>query len=532
MSDGLRTKQLRRLWLISEIRRVFEADKRSLWKGLPALICVGAAGLFASHLSAVMEEERIAPYVAGASLASEPGKRELALLCTERLIQKQRADPRQRFVYAMVLQKDGNLAGAESMLSHLAPTEIKGYPPAHLALARLLLTDRGLRDEATVRTVERHLESAMDWPDVADEARLLLGRVFAATGRGDKAEPYLRAAVDRHPELLLILARLATEQGDQAAASAHIDTAIRVFRNRAEAHVDEIEARLLWADALSANADFRGMVTVLEQGLAQADDPRYHQALARAYANLANSVEGKDSAAISERLSLLDHGFGHAPNDPALLDQLAAVIRVGNADLGRARSILQSQLTKGEATVITHFLLGWDAFSNGRRDEAKLHWDQGLRLAPSSAVLANNLAYILACAEPSDLTRALELANQALKRSPKQADFHHTRGIVLMKLERWADALADLEAGLAGRANPVEAHTALAIVYDKLGVPALALQHRDLAASEKQKSAKGTLAPKQPPEQATSATQVPAQTATRNQEAAQPTAEKHSTASK
>jgi tetratricopeptide (TPR) repeat protein len=315
---------------------------------------------------------------------------------------------------------------------------------------------------------------------------MLLGQIYAATGQGARAEPFLRAAANRQPELLLVLARLANERGDKAAAAVELETAIRVFRKRALAHVDDIEARLLWADALSARSDFAGMVAILEQGLAQSSDPRYHRALARAYANLASIVAGKDSAAVGERLALLERGFGHAPDDPALLDQLAAIIRVGGADIGKARSILQSQLTDGKATVTTHFLLGWDAFSRGRVDEARLHWDQALRLAPNSAVLANNLAWVLACTVPPDLTRALELANRAIDRKPEQPDFHHTRGIVLMKLERWPEALQDLEAALAGRPDPVETHIALAEVYDKLGSPELASQHRDRAASQRQ----------------------------------------------
>jgi hypothetical protein len=126
----LNIKVIRRLWLIGEFRRMFDGDRRSLFYGLPAFMIGGAACVFAAHVSSVPEDRRLAPYVKGAALGTEPGKHELALLCTERLIQEARADPKTLYVCAMILQADGNLAGAESILSRLAPTDGKGYPPA------------------------------------------------------------------------------------------------------------------------------------------------------------------------------------------------------------------------------------------------------------------------------------------------------------------------------------------------------------------------------------------------------------------
>jgi tetratricopeptide (TPR) repeat protein len=490
MKEAVTTNPVRRLWLISEFRRALDGDRQSLINGLPALMIGVAACGFAWHVSSIPEVQRVARYHKMAALGTEPGNHQSVLLCTERLMQEPKADLKQAYVNAMIHQADGNLAEAESMLSQLAPTEATGYPPAQLSLAQSLLTRKGVRDEATLRIVERHLEHAMEGREVANEARILLGRIYAATGRGRRAEPYLRPATKEQPEFYLILARAANEQGDIASAAADLERAIGVFRDRALAYPEDIEARLLWADALWERSDFVGVVAILERGLARSNDSRYHHALARAYANLANNVAGNDSAAVGERLAMLERGFVHAPNDSALLDQLAAIIRVGGEDIGRARSILQSQLTAGKATVTTHFLLGWDAFSRGRGDEARLHWEQAVRLAPDSAVLANNLAWVLASAQPADLTRALELANRAIERKPNQPDFHHTRGIVLMKLERWPEALTDLEAALAGGPDPIETHISLAQVYDKLGMPELASQHRDRAAS-KQKLASG-----------------------------------------
>src|SRR5207302_1119507 len=102
--------------------------------------------------------------------------------------------------------------------------------------------------ERTLRAAELHLRFALDGPD-ATEPCALLGRLYASTGRGAEAEPYLLRAVDRKPELLLLLARLAHDRGHEPLAREYSARASRVFRERAEAHLDDPEARLLWANA-------------------------------------------------------------------------------------------------------------------------------------------------------------------------------------------------------------------------------------------------------------------------------------------
>lgn len=152
--------------------------------------------------------------VCRASRATERGQYDLALLCTERLIRERENEPGPRYHYATILEANGDIVAARSVLSQLAPLDKVGYPPAQLALARSLMAD-GLTSR-TIRAIERHLEHALTEPIIADEARLLLGRIYAATGRGQRAESYLRAVADRYPALRLALARMARERGDQA----------------------------------------------------------------------------------------------------------------------------------------------------------------------------------------------------------------------------------------------------------------------------------------------------------------------------
>ena len=472
--------QRRAPWLVYESLRVLAGNRSSLAGGLPALLVGGAVAVLAFHVATTPEDQRLAPYARGAALGTESRGFDSALLCNERLIQELGADPTLYYAHAMILRAKGDLAAAAPVLSRLAPTDQPGYPPAHLALAGLLL-DGGGRDERTLHAVELHLRYALEGSDDGDEAGAMLGRLYAATGRGEKAEPYLLKAADRHPELLLVLARLARERGNEPGAQGHLDRASGVFRQRAEARLDDPEARLLWAAAAAARPDFAAAVAILEQGLKRSADPRYGPALAGTYAAWADGRARDGSSTPGDRLALLERGLSYDPNSPALLDRLADAVRTGGPEVDRVRSVLQAQLTDGKATPTTHFVLGLDAFSRGRGDEARLHWEQAFRLDPGMPIVANNLAWVLAHADPPDLTRALELADRAVQRQPNNLHFRGTRGVVLMKLRRWPEALTDLEAELAGNPDRVETHLALAQVYENLGSPELTSRHRDRA---------------------------------------------------
>ncbi len=165
-----------------------------------------------------------------------------------------------------------------------------------------------------------------------------------------------------------------------------------------------------------------------------------------------------------------------------LLDELARIIEVKDADVGRIRSFLQAQIVNGKATSATHFVLGLDAFSRGNGAETRLHWEQAFLLEPGAAIVANNLAWILAHGDCPDLTRAVALADRAVEQQPKQPRFRSTRAFVLMKLKRWPEALTDLEAALAADPNSVQTHRDLAEVHKKLGSSELSSRHRNRAA--------------------------------------------------
>jgi predicted Zn-dependent protease len=93
----------------------------------------------------------------------------------------------------------------------------------------------------------------------------------------------------------------------------------------------------------------------------------------------------------------------------------------------------------------------------------------------------NNLAWVLANGKDADLPRALKTIDPAVERWPGDPHLRATRGEILVKLERWKEALPDLEAAVKSDSGNAALHRFLAETYEHLDAPAMAVEHRKRA---------------------------------------------------
>jgi tetratricopeptide (TPR) repeat protein len=453
---------------------------RWLLHSLPALAAGSAvfAAATASLLTPVQELE--ARYLEQAKTALKSKDYAGAMACYDRLAGL--GTDRPDVLYGLALSADGlgQIGRAETIMKALTPADQPGYAPAHLWLARHIMTSPapgpGARD-----AVESHLLLALDGElEDPDAAHALLGDVYLSKGPGhyDQAEQHLAKAVKTHPQLRIRLAQLYALRGDKERAQVEGQLAVNYFRARAQADVHDRLARLGWADATAFLEDFPGAVAILKEGLSVADEPVYRTALGSVFLVWADAVGRDPKADPGDRLALIETGLRYDASNAALLNRLLVALKVGDAKADEARKELEAQLASGRAPASVHFALGLDAWQRGKTDEARLHLERAYQLAPQMPAVANNLAWVLATSEPADLPRALELSNFAVDKAPNDPSCRDTRGRVLMKLGRWKDALDDLEAALRCQQDDADLHKALAEVYERLGSPDMAAEHR------------------------------------------------------
>jgi predicted Zn-dependent protease len=166
-----------------------------------------------------------------------------------------------------------------------------------------------------------------------------------------------------------------------------------------------------------------------------------------------------------------------------LLNRLIEQLRYGGPGADQGRKMLLELLARGGTAIgPVHFALAIDARLRGDGAGEMFHLDRAYQLDPKSGLIANNLAWVLSQPPHSDFPRALALINAPLGREANNPLYLDTRGRIYMAMGRWKEALADLEVVLAKTPDAAGLHTALAEVYEKLDQPALAAEHKIIAA--------------------------------------------------
>jgi tetratricopeptide (TPR) repeat protein len=318
----------------------------------------------------------------------------------------------------------------------------------------------------------------------------MLGELYALTGKWEQAALHLARAVESRPHLRLRYATALDAMDKKLQAADQAKLAASFYRTRAEADIKDKAARGNWAEALAFQQDYAQAMSVLRDGFHLTGDIAYRPAMARVCLAWHLNVAKNKPDDVAQQWNLLQNGLELDSTNPQLLDRLMSYLGRGGKDADKARALIQGTLAKGEATATTHFLLGMDAWERDDKKEALVHWEQANKLSPTTPVIANNLAALLALQQKPDLPRALKLIDLVVEQVPNNPVYRETRGQIYIKMEKWREALTDLEMALTRDPNFPGLHASLAEVYARLEVPALAAEHRRLAeALEKKRKA-------------------------------------------
>ncbi len=454
---------------------------RLLFQGLPALLLGGTALVMATTVSLTPGQELETRYLQKAKDAFRAKDYPLAMTCYDRLAHLAKDRPDILYGLALTAEAQGLEEWAGILMSDLAPLDRQGFAEAHVWWARRLLLGPNASPQ-TRKAAEAHLLRALEGAlQDREQVHGLLGELYLNAGQLDEAELHLLKAVKAKPQLRLRLAQLYVLRGKPNRARSEAELAVSIFRAWAKADLYEVEARLIWANATLFLDDFAAAVAILQEGLSVTANPLYRAVLARTYLAWSDAIARSSTPDRGEQLALLEKALTADPGQMDVLMRLWAFTKGKGAEADQARANLRAQLANGKGSALVHLALGMDAWEQGKHEEGLLHLEQAYRLAPQMGVVANNLAWVLANAQPSDLPRALTLMNTVLERWPNEPLYRDTRGEVLVKMGRWKEALTDLQAALPGYPNNTVLHQRLAEAYEHLGVPEMAAEHRRLA---------------------------------------------------
>jgi tetratricopeptide (TPR) repeat protein len=455
----------------------FTRTPRWLVQGLPAVFVAGACVTVMANFGIRPRVHVLDRYNAAIDDAMRRGDYEAAELYLHKLLQldESRADVRYRL--AQLAQLRGEWTRAGDMMEQLAPTDSTGHPGAHFWVAKQQLATQQRFTEAQTDQLIHHLTAALHLPTAAAEAHALLGQLYVARRDYDQAVEHFSAIVDAEPRWRLVLAKAHLAHGNRSRAHRELSKACEEFQKQVGADSDNVNARLALAEAWALQDNLDKAERILIDGLGGSDALRVRQALAAVYVMRFDS-EGLRQRDEGARLALLESALQYAPNHIDALLRLTTYLKHDGPEREAAKERIEEALAEGKAPAIVHLVLGTNAAQEGNMALAKMHLEQAYRLEPQASVVLNNLAWVLARQDPPQYEEALMLASEALDRSPNNAEIRETRGQILARMERWSEALVDLELALGKMPDNAALHKTVAEAYSKLGNDSMAERHR------------------------------------------------------
>lgn len=453
---------------------------RLLWSALPALLA-SLALTATGTLCLVARWPGRTPdyYLTVARRALVEKDYETARVASQRLLQAGANKQLALFFLAMSFDGLGRKQDAAAVLSAVAPPGQPVYAPAHLYAAKSLLNHTNLTTPDLL-LAETHLKHVLAIDPACTEADDILGRLYARTQRWEPAKQHLSTAAASSPYAGVTLAALLADLGEFDRARECAAAAENRFRKLAGQDAGP-GLRLAWAKAKALQDDFPAAIALLQAGRGSLSESAYAAAMGEIYCLWAQQTARTRPDDLPAHVTLLQKGLAFAPKDPRLLKLLADLSARSEAAAEPARQTMQQLLAQGHAPDLLHFLLGSAAWAKGDTALARQHFQLAYENSPNAALVANNLAYLLAVGEPPDLPRALNIINPLIEQYPDNPHYRDTRGQIFARLGRWREAVADLESALPRLTQKGQTHAALAAAYRGLGMAQLAAEHERLA---------------------------------------------------
>lgn len=426
-------------------------------------------------------------YRVAAREALEADDRQAAELWERKLGQLGVDNDRSDYRAALTLLEDDDEEKQElgrQRMEQLAPTDQPGYPAAHFWMLQQLLSGSSeVQGAERLRLAEAHLgwldELGIEGPSVD----MLRAVWLMQTGRLEDAAELLEPLADESPQAAaqLMLADVELQRVDAARRDAARvrDHLLDAQRQGVELGVRDCQ---LLATACQIVGDAQGLELALRRWLTLVPDaPQAQRPLGQIIAAQLQRAAASNQIESAEVADLLVETVRLAPETPAVEAALERIDRRPDAVDVRAR-LAEALLADETAPGALLISLGTRAAVHGDFDLAVRLLERATTAMPESAPAWNNLAWALMSADdPAQREQSLAASNRAVELEPDSVSYRETRGQILVKLQRWDAAVADLEYALNGLPDSKPTHAALATALEALGENDQAAAHRALA---------------------------------------------------
>lgn len=391
------------------------------------------------------------------------------------------------FDRAVVEERAGDLEQARRVMAYGA-RELES-PTAALWLAERV----GDRNKISSWPAARQDEYA-EWLDIAlrlepenNLARKALADLLRVQNRFREAYDTLLPLAQTDSDANYILVILEKELGMQEQALQRAKQMLKTHLLLLEDVPQHLEARIQSASLFVFLAEPDNALNLLTDGLRFAKDPasmaRLRRSVADAHVLVSQRLAQTNTSpsGVMARFEHLRLAVDFDASSRAVIDAVTQACVDAEASDNQELAILKEAIVRGVSPDASHFILGTLALNENDFATAMHHLEIAVQSNPQLPGLLNNLAYAMCQQDGADLEKALAMSNAAARTSAGNAYVRETRGQILIKLERWSEAVADLEFALTESTLRALVRPSLAIAYDNLGQDELADRHRLLA---------------------------------------------------
>ncbi len=382
-----------------------------------------------------------------------------------------------KFSHALVVKETGLEENAAHIIGEMAPTYEVGYLPAHLYLAGLLIRateddpefDQKLADAR--QHLERVLAKAADTkdPNYQSAAGLLPKVVFR---QGDIKEAMAMYANISHvsPDIVPELARYLLENGDEAGADYHIGRGLEALRRIALVNPNVKDIWILVRDILMVKKEYFRAINELKQGMTLATKPAVKRVILRMQSDVMVEYSrkftdlGKQGVFREKLKNVCQALYTYPKNEDAIEEFVALILYPENQQIS---DWLEVEARDHVAPSIYHIINGLKDSVLGKPATGRQHFKLAFQGDSRVAVIVNDLAMELANNQnqPDDALKLIDVAIETWG----AASLNQTRGVILEKLGRYEDAIAELDYSMQHLRNSPVAYESLATCYKNVG---------------------------------------------------------------
>ncbi len=384
---------------------------------------------------------------------------------------------------AITFAEEEKLDEAYNRMELLAPVDQPGYPSAHFWIIQQLMRGKLLDSPEEARALAKvHLDHLETLEITSPYQQFLLALWLSQGGQLDEAASVLEPVVSAIPSaafermrINMSLRRPKQARQDARALVTHMTTR---RRRGAELGLSDYPR---WLAAEEVLGNWQQMRKILVQWQAvEPENKRARQALATVCRRQAAMLL-RDPLPDQQKIVDLWLEATELDQSSKSLLQLAEALYRDREKAAIYQSILETLRQSPRTPVSLLVAVGTEAAKNQNFDDARQFFEAATTRKEPDAVAWNNYAWVLGEGDHPQLDEALVAVNRALVLSPDEHRFRETRGQLLLRLERWQEAVEDLEFAINGLPELREVHQSLAVAYTALGQKDLAEMHRSQA---------------------------------------------------